>query len=123
VLGVVALPSACNNGPAPPRLVPVSGKVVYKNKPVSQAWVQFHPKASGGAQGFAANGQTNEDGTFTLRTYPHGPGATPGQYAVTVTLEARGTGIPGRYAHAEQTPLRVEVEAEGAPDLLLRLAD
>jgi hypothetical protein len=124
VLAIVVMPSGCNNNPAPPRLVPVGGKVVYKKKPVTQATVQFHPDAANGAQGFSATGQTKEDGTFTLQTYPHGPGAAPGRYAVTVTLEARGAGIPRRYASVEQTPLRnIEIKDVGAPDLLLRLTD
>jgi hypothetical protein len=123
VFWVVVIPSGCNNNQAPPRLVPVSGKLVYKNKPVAQALVQFYPDASKGAQGFAATGQTKLDGTFTLQTYPHGPGAAPGRYAVTVTLEARGAAIPSRYGNSEETPLRIEVKEEGAPDLLLRLMD
>jgi hypothetical protein len=93
------------------------------NKPVPQALVQFYPDASKGAPGFAATGQTKADGTFTLQSYPHGPGAAPGWYAVTVTLEVRGAGAPKRYAYPEQTPLRIEVKEEGAPDLLLELTD
>jgi hypothetical protein len=87
------------------------------------ASIQFLPDASQRAQGFAAFGQTKPDGTFTLQTHPYGPGAAPGRYTVTVALEARGQGIPSRYADAEQTPLRIEVKEEGAPDLLLRLSD
>jgi hypothetical protein len=123
VLGIVVLPSGCNDRPAPPRLVPVSGKVVYKNKPVPQAFVQFLPEASKGGQGVAASGQTKQDGTFTLQTYPHGPGAAPGWYVVTVTFEARGAGIPRHYSSPEKTPLHVEVKEERTPDLLLRLTD
>ena len=123
VLGAVLITSGCAKGPTPPRLVPVRGKVVYKGKPVPLASIQFIPDASKGSQGFAAVGQTKQDGTFTLQTYPHGPGAVPGAYAVTVTLEARRQGIPRRYADAEQTPLRIEIKDEGAPDLLLPLMD
>jgi hypothetical protein len=124
LLGIVVIPGGCNQGPGPPRLVLVSGKVVYKDKPVPMAFVQFLPEASKGAQGFAASGQTKQDGTFTLQTYPHGPGAAPGRYIVTVTLEARGAGIPRHYANPEKTPLRgIEVKEEGATELLLRLKD
>jgi hypothetical protein len=104
-------------------LVPVSGKLVYQNKPVPLAWLRFYPDASQKGQGLVADGQSKEDGTFTLQTYPHGPGAVPGKYKVTITLEARGTGIASRYADAEQTPLRVEVKEAGASDLVLRLTD
>jgi hypothetical protein len=113
----------CSKGLTPPRLVPVSGKLVYQNKPVPLAWLRFYPDAPQGGQGFVADGQSKQDGIFTLQTYPHGPGAVPGRYKVVITLEARGAGIPNRYADPEQTPLRVEVNEEGAPDLLLRLTD
>jgi hypothetical protein len=123
LLCAVLITSGCAKGPTPPRLVPVSGRVLYKGRPVPLASIQFVPDLSKGARGFAAIGRTKQDGTFSLQTYPHGPGAAPGHYAVTVTLEARGQGIPGRYANSEQTPLRVEVKEGGAPDLLLRLTD
>ena len=123
VLCVVVVLGGCSKGPAPPRLVPVSGKLVYQNKPVPLAWLRFYPDAPQQGQGFVADGQSKEDGTFSLQTYPHGPGAVPGRYKVTITLEARGTGFPTRYADPEQTPLRIEVKEEGTADLLLRLAD
>jgi hypothetical protein len=117
------LAGGCGQGPTPPRLVPVSGRVLYKGRPVPLAAIRFVPDLSKGAQGFTATGRTEQDGTFTLQSYPHGPGAVPGAYAVTVTLEGRGAGIPGRYADAERTLLRVEIKEQGAPDLLLRLTD
>jgi hypothetical protein len=123
LLGAVLFPGGCTKGPTPPRLVPVSGKVLYQNKPVPLAWLRFYPDGSKEGQGFVADGQSKEDGTFTLQTYPHGPGAVPGRYKVTIALEARGAGIPNRFADSEQTPLRVEVKDEGAPDLLLGLTD
>jgi hypothetical protein len=116
------LAGGCSKEPAPPRLVPVSGRVVYKGRPVELASIEFLPDMPQGAQGFAAGGQTKPDGTFTLQTHPHGAGAGPGHYKVTVTTEARGA-IPRRYADPGQTPLHVEVKEPGAPDLLLRLTD
>jgi hypothetical protein len=116
------LAGGCSKGPAPPRLVPVSGQVVYKGRPVGLASIEFLPEMPQGAQGFAAGGQTTQDGTFTLQTDPHGAGAVPGHYKVTVTTEARGA-IPRRYADPGQTPLRIEIKEEGAADLFLRLTD
>jgi len=116
------LMSGCSKGPTPPQLVPVSGRVVYKGKPVPMASIQFLPDGSQGAPGFAAFGQTKPDGTFTLQTQPYGPGAAPGRYAVTIALEARGQ-VPDRYADFQDTPLHVEIKEAGAPDLLLTLRD
>lgn len=116
------LMGGCSKGPARPRLVPVTGRVVYKDRPVGLASIEFLPDMPQGAQGFAAGGQTKPDGTFTLQTYPHGPGAVPGHYRVTITTEARGA-IPRRYADPGETPLKVEVPEQGAPDLHLLLTD
>ena len=118
--GVLA--AGCSPGPPPPRLVPVSGRVVYKGRPVPLAALEFLPDGPQGAQGFAAAGHTKSDGTFTLQTHPHGPGAVPGRYKVTVRLEARGQ-TPARYADPERTPLKVEIQEPGTSDLLLPLAD
>jgi hypothetical protein len=95
---------------------------VYKSKPVGLASIEFLPDMPQGAQGFAAGGHTKQDGTFTLQTYPHGAGAAPGHYKVTITTEARGA-IPHRYTDPGQTTLKVEIKEEGAPDLLLTLTD
>jgi hypothetical protein len=116
------LVGGCSKGPAPPRLVPVSGRVVYKGRPVALASIEFLPDMPQGAQGFAAGGQTKQDGTFTLRTHPHGAGAVPGHYKVTVTTEAHGA-IPHRYTDPGQTPLKIEITEQGAPDLHLTLTD
>jgi hypothetical protein len=95
---------------------------VYKARPVSLASIEFLPDMSQGAQSFAAGGMTRQDGTFTLQTHPHGAGAVPGHYKVTVTTEARGA-IPPRYTDSGQTPLKVEITEQGATDLLLTLTD
>jgi hypothetical protein len=86
------------------------------------AALEFLPDGPQGAQGLAASGHTTQEGTFTLQTHPHGPGAVPGRYKVTVTLEARGQ-IPARYADAERTPLKVEIKEPGVSDLPLTLVD
>jgi hypothetical protein len=86
------------------------------------ASIEFLPDGPQGAQGFSAAGHTKPDGTFTLQTHPHGAGAVPGHYKVTVTTEARGA-IPPRYADSGKTTAKVEIPEQGAPDLLLTLTD
>jgi hypothetical protein len=53
------LAGGCSKAPTPPRLVPVSGRVVYKGRPVGLASIEFLPEASSGDQAFAAAGQTS----------------------------------------------------------------
>src|SRR3954451_21164277 len=67
---------------------PVSGTVLYKDKPVDGATVSLLPKGEA-ASAKSATGKTNGSGHFTLTTY-FGPddqpaGAVPGDYKVIIT--------------------------------------
>ena len=87
------------------------------------ATVVFHLKnAPPGA--LTASGTVGDDGTFTLRTHPHGDGAPPGEYVVLATWfppDARSqenpkNKLPARYADPAQSPLRATV-GDGATEL------
>ena len=71
----------CGGGPGGEAPVPVTGKVLYKGKPVEGALVTFHSKS----EGRPANGRTDANGAFALMTYKTADGAIPGDYIVTVT--------------------------------------
>jgi hypothetical protein len=83
-------------------LVPATGKIMYRGKPIPNARVTFHPVESlnaGGAVAPSAPGKdaappplvrtpfavVKEDGTFELSTLKPGDGAPEGEYAVTVS--------------------------------------
>src|SRR6185312_14638374 len=85
VFGLLAvIVAGCGGGP---KLVPVNGRVIYADgRPVTAASVSFTPDAAKGDSGILATGLLAEDGTFILRTYPHGDGAMVGSYRVTVSL-------------------------------------
>jgi hypothetical protein len=119
-LGVLALAVAgCGGGP---KLVPVKGRVVYANgQPVTAASVSFTPDAATGNNAILATGLLAEDGTFTLRTYPHGDGAMIGSYRVTVALGFGATRKLAKYTRLKDTPLRIDVPAEGRTGLVLTL--
>jgi hypothetical protein len=105
-----------------PARYPVEGEVRYQGKPLAEATVLFHPlgvPAPGLAQPMAL---TDEQGKFRLTTARSDDGATPGDYAVTVTLPALATvgeeptrngpnTLPALYARPETTPLRYVVVA------------
>jgi hypothetical protein len=120
-LCVLALLLPAVFGRGGPNLVPVKGRVVYADgRPVSAASVVFTPDASQGNNGMLATGLLALDGTFTLRTYPHGDGAMVGAYKVTISL-GRAPRELAKYALLKDTPLRIEVPAEGLKDLELKL--
>ncbi len=112
VLVVLLAAVGCGGGDRP-KLVGVTGKVLYKGQPLTAGSVTFHP-----APGFTYNGDRPSsvlqvDGSFTLQTYPHGTGAPPGSYKVTLSSELAGRLNLTPYASAEKTPLTLEVPESG----------
>lgn len=107
-----------------PKLSPVRGKVFYGDKPAEGAVVVFQPKSKDTQNTTAPTGTVQADGSFTLRTYPHGEGAPPGEYTVLVTWyppdarqkENAKNKLPARYSDPAQTPLTATVK-DGATEL------
>src|SRR5438067_1909532 len=108
---VVVVGGGC--GKPPPPLVPVAGRVLYRNKPVAGVNLQFVPDISKGEQGPTANGRTGADGSFRLQTPPYGEGAVKGFYRVTIAGYPGSKTVPTRYGRHDQTPLNVEVPEGG----------
>jgi hypothetical protein len=83
----------------------------------------LHP--SGGAGDLTPSGTVGGDGTFTLRTYPHGEGAPVGEYSVIVTwypenareIENPQNKLPDIYADAANTPIPKVTIKEGPNEL------
>ena len=79
----------CGGGDGFPPPVPVSGKVLVAGKPVEGAAVTFLSKSGGRS----ASGKTDKDGNFKLTSVKTDDGASPGEYAVTISKqEAKGGG-------------------------------
>lgn len=62
-----------------PRVVPVSGIVMYNNKPLPFGSILFQPE-----KGQMAVGEIQVDGTFKLSSYGPNDGAVPGRHLVSV---------------------------------------
>jgi hypothetical protein len=111
-------------GEPPPRLVPVHGRVLHGNRPLPMLTVTFVPDlAKGNTAGKDARATTGPDGSFTVQTYPYGPGAMPGAYRVTVLYYSRNDMLPRKYTKFYQTPFIVDVPEEGLNDLELVIRD
>lgn len=90
VVGLAVLFAGCASD-GRPKVVPVSGKVTQKGKPMTQGEVMFTP--TGGVPGAAvtvATGQIESDGSYRLTTFNTGDGAVPGKYKVTVVSRSAG---------------------------------
>jgi hypothetical protein len=114
LIGVLALLlTSCGDGG--PKLYPVSGKVLFNDQPAEGATVVFHPSDSTMPKPSATVGA---DGSFALRTHPHGEGAPAGDYSVIVTwyppnsrgLDRPQNKLPGRYADPAQSGLKATVQ-------------
>jgi hypothetical protein len=112
--------TSCSSGV---KLSPVRGKVLYGGQPAEGAIVVLHRKGSEPNTPTPA-GTVQADGSFTLRTHPHGNGAPPGEYTVVITwyppnareLENPRNKLPTRYASVSESPLTVTI-GEGPTEL------
>lgn len=69
---------------------PVKGKITYKGKALPSGTVMFVP-----AEGPAATGEINSEGSYVLTTYTSGDGAVVGNHKVTiVALQDMGDALP-----------------------------
>jgi hypothetical protein len=127
---LLALPGCGGGDETPanrPKPVPVSGTVLYNQKPVAGATVVFHPDG----HSHAATAQTDNAGKYSLRTFAPNDGAVPGEYKVTVgKIEAPSGGeeqetqvdapptkqsslLPERYASPASSDLKASVTQGG----------
>lgn len=86
-LAVCFLISGCGSS----NVVPVSGTLTYKGKPVTNAVVNFMPET-----GRPSSAKTDQNGQFTLLYDPQIKGAQIGKHRVFVTLNtAADQNLPG----------------------------
>lgn len=116
-----------------PPLAPVEGVVTYDGKPLEFGYVMFQPR-----KGQPAQGQITTDGTFTLATEGHGPGAFLGEHRVSVYCyqghrpgasdpnnpnQSLGASlIPPGYSRGGMSGLSAEVTAGGLSGFAIELS-
>jgi hypothetical protein len=139
--GIVAAGCSGAADQRPPR-VPFQARVLLGETPVEGAVVVLAPAEGGGS---AASGISDATGVVTFSTFGSRDGVLPGQYVVTVSKVAAGSGeaadaddpnydpskavavvksrnaLPDRYATATTSGLTVEVSAAPPEPLDLRL--
>ncbi len=119
---IVLLSGACNRSTL--KLHPVKGNVTYKDKPTEGASVVFQPVNGVSAEHPMAYADVKADGTFQLRTEPHGEGAVAGDYNVLVMWFGSATGealdaktkLPAKFADPANPILKATVK-EGSNEL------
>lgn len=126
-LSWLVIVAGCSRRPATTQ---VTGKVSYRNQPVTDAQVMFVS-----ASGRPAFGKTDHEGRFDLMTYLPGDGAVPGEHRITViknmplptTPDDPYTRfqnvLPKEYESIETTVLKETVTLQGDNDFELILED
>ena len=99
-----------------PKLVTVTGKVVFKNEPLTAGSIWFVPDLGNAYQGEKPSCQLQLDGSFTMRTYPFGDGVPPGAYKVMLSPELANRIKKPEYGDAAKTPLTLTVPDVGVRD-------
>lgn len=122
---LIVLPLAlvgCDRGPT---LVPVTGTVIYKDKPLEYGSIMFQPIGVEGAE--TARSKIGADGSFALRT-THGDGVATGKCQVRITAfeaqraTAQGnqheelalgrSAVPRRFQNFGTSGIEIEVTAD-----------
>jgi hypothetical protein len=128
VLSAALLVTGCGSpppSPPPANLVPVQGRVTFDGTPVAGADLQFAPITNNLHEALVAAATTDANGGFVLKSHPHGEGALPGIYTVTIRFyPGVPTKVPEKYGDPSTTPLKkVEIPAGGKKDLVLNLSE
>jgi hypothetical protein len=88
---VAGLLPGCRDSLPRQKTYPVSGQVLLDSKPVPGATVVFHPvDASTFKWEERPQGNTDNQGRFTLTTYATNDGAPAGEYKVAIAILAQG---------------------------------
>lgn len=124
----------CDSGEAPPKTVPVAGRVTFQGQPLSTGSITFALVDKGAETADVlrrpATGAIKPDGTYSLGTFATGDGAIPGDYQVMVvsykndpTDEEIAAGatyesaIPEKFTTARTSQLRATIPEEGPVEI------
>lgn len=112
--------AGCTRGPT---LVPVTGEVAFNGKPVVPGSVHLEPVDGPDAGVMRASSLLQLDGSFTIRTYPHGEGAMPGKYRIYLQLGPGTKPDLALFTDVTKSPLLVDVPEAGLKGYHLELAE
>jgi hypothetical protein len=100
-------------------LVPVSGRVFYRQRPLAGGTIVFTPDPERGGRGPQAMARIGPDGRYRLMTGDKA-GAVAGWHRITVA-PAREQALPSRYRDPELSGQRFEVRPSSPSECVLHL--
>ena len=117
---LLVMATGCTSAPDY-HLVPASGTLLYRNKPVKMVAIQLVPDGPDANSRPSAAGQTDAEGHFTLLSPPHGEGIAPGVYKA--FFAGYGVNVlPQRFTNPK-TGLVVTVPEDGLADWVLKVPE
>ncbi|MEZ6139819.1 MAG: hypothetical protein R3B84_04530 [Zavarzinella sp.] len=108
-------------GESAPKLVSVTGKVVFNNQPVTAGSIFLHPEAANTYQKDKPSSLLQLDGGFKFKTFPFGDGVPPGKYRVVLAPEVANRLKKPDYANPEKTPWQLNVPESGVQNIILEV--
>ncbi|MFO0842765.1 MAG: hypothetical protein U0797_10270 [Gemmataceae bacterium] len=104
-----------------PKTAPVTGRLTHKGRPLTAGSVYLHPAAGNTWAGEPPSSVLQVDGSFEMRTFPHGLGVPPGSWKVTVSPAlASRVGKP-ELGDPARTPWTLDVPDAGLADTLFEV--
>lgn len=104
-----------------PKTAPVKGKMTHKSQPVTAGSIYLHPAPGNTWAGEPPSSVLQVDGTFEMRTFPHGLGVPPGAWKVTVSPALASRIRKPELGDPARTPWTLDVPDEGVADKLFEV--
>jgi hypothetical protein len=105
--------TGCGGGP---KLVRVTGKASFKGQALTAGAVYLHPATGNDWKGDNPSSVLQVDGSFDLRTPPHGAGAPPGAWKVTFSPALANRIGRAKLGDPQQTNLTLDIPETGLKD-------
>jgi hypothetical protein len=104
-----------------PKTAPVLGKVTHKGQALTAGSVYLHPASGNAWTGEPPSSVLQVDGSFEMRTFPHGLGVPPGSWKVTLSPALAGRVGRPELGDAARTPWTLDVPDAGVSDKLFEV--
>ena len=116
-IGIVFFITACNQDK--PKLVKVNGKIIFNGQPLSAGSINFNPASTNTFTKDNPSSILQEDGTFTMKTFPYGNGVSPGEYKITLAPQLASRISLPNLAYPEKTNAKITVPETGLENFIL----
>ena len=116
-IAIVFFMTACNQDK--PKLVKVNGKITFNGQPLTAGSINFHPASTNAFTKDNPSSILQEDGSFTMKTFPYGNGVSPGEYKITLAPQLASRISLPNLAYPEKTNAKITVTETGLENFIL----